>query len=140
MENITIQPWTTQVVESISVTVFQHDVSEDEDFEDEKFYYTAELALFLEPFEGEEVDLDPEAIKEKVLILATDLGGNNYLDLAYHTITVASMLYPSTYIVPIVYVLRLNEDGSDAEVDVIDLTEEMYPETVVPKKQPLMKM
>jgi hypothetical protein len=142
MENITIATWTTQVAESIGVTIFQHDISDDEDYDgDEEFYYTAELAIFLEPFDNEDVDQDPEGVKEKVLILATDLGGHNYHELIHHTIATVSLLYPNTYISPIIYVLSIDEDGGDNEVDVVDLSEEMYPEeAVVPKKQPLMKM
>jgi len=139
MENITIQPWTTQVAEIIGVTIFEHDVSSDEDF-DEDLYYTAELAIFLEPFDNEDVDQDPDGVKEKVLILATDLGGHNYHELIHHTIAAVSLLYPNTYITPIVNVLAIDEDGNDVEVDVVDLSEEMYPEEIVAKKQPLMKM
>ena len=139
MENITIQPWTTQSVDSISVTIFEHDMVDNDNF-DEDLYYTAELAFFLEAFDGEDVDQDPEAVQEKVVILATDLGGYNYNELIYHTITGISILYPSTYISPIVYVLALNEDGTDREIDIIDLSEEMYPEEIEQVKQPLMKM
>ena len=135
-----IEPWTTQIVENISVTIFEHDVTDDEDFEDgETVYYTAEIALFLRDFD-DLVSENQDDIKEKVLILATDLNGPDYTELAFVTVSAVSMLYPDTYIVPVIYVLGLNADGTDKEIDIVDLSYEMYPEEGTDDKQPLMRM
>ena len=114
-----IEPWTTQLVENISITIFEHDVTDDEDFEDgETVYYTAEIALFLRDFD-DIVSENQDDIKEKVLILATDLNGPDYTELAFVTVSAVSMLYPDTYIVPVIYVLGLNADGTDKRSHVL---------------------
>jgi hypothetical protein len=121
-----IQPWTSQTPESIAITLWEQ--------EDERSkFYNVEIIFFLEEFESELID---EVVSAEDL----DATPENYREAIEPAISALSLLYPETFISPIIYVYKSLEEGGETEMAMLDLSDPLVWKDTEKNSRPKMKI